>query len=557
MMADPGSVDRPRLRVRWLGRLPYTEAWDLQKAIHEGRVQGRTADDYLLLLEHPPTYTVGRFSDGSNVLVSDEMARSLGAEVFRVDRGGDVTFHGPGQLVGYPIVHLGRRPDVVGHVRRIEETLIGVLADMGIEAWREDGYTGVWTAQGKVAAIGVRTAHRVTMHGFALNVSTDLSWFGHIVPCGIPDRPVTSISALAGRAVSIEEVVDAVIPRFADVFGHAAVDDQRAAFVRGTGRTTARFEIDDLVACGAFSPEGRELIPITLKGRLPGEPEKPEWMKVRLDLGPGYRDLKRLVEGLALNTVCEEAGCPNIYECWAAGTATFMLLGDVCTRACGFCDVNTGRPGEVDWDEPKRVAEAIAEMGLEHAVLTSVNRDDLADGGSAIFAESIRQIRSRLSCEVEVLIPDFKGDQEALRTVMDAAPDVLNHNTETVIRLQREVRTAANYGRSLALLARARWMRPASLIKSGLIVGMGETREEVLGALADLRAVGVDIVTVGQYLRPTARHRKVHRYVHPDEFAEYRRVGEGLGLRHVESGPLVRSSYHAKEAARAGVPSLR
>ena len=556
-MAGSGSADRPRLRVRWLGRLPYAEAWDLQKAIHEGRVQGRTADDYLLLLEHPPTYTVGRFSDGSNVLVSDEMARSLGAEVFRVDRGGDVTFHGPGQLVGYPIVHLGGRPDVVGHVRRIEETLIGVLADMGIEAWREDGYTGVWTAQGKVAAIGVRTAHRVTMHGFALNVSTDLSWFGHIVPCGIPDRPVTSISALAGRAVSIEEVVDAVIPRFAGVFGHAAVDDQRAAFVRGTGRTTARFEIDDLVACGAFSPEGRELIPITLKGRLPGEPEKPEWMKVRLDLGPGYRDLKRLVEGLALNTVCEEAGCPNIYECWAAGTATFMLLGDVCTRACGFCDVNTGRPGEVDWDEPKRVAEAIAEMGLEHAVLTSVNRDDLADGGSAIFAESIRQIRSRLSCEIEVLIPDFKGDQGALRTVMEAAPDVLNHNTETVIRLQREVRTAANYGRSLALLARAGWMRPASLIKSGLIVGMGETREEVLGALADLRAVGVDIVTVGQYLRPTARHRKVHRYVHPDEFAEYRRVGEGLGLRHVESGPLVRSSYHAKEAARAGAPSSR
>jgi len=186
-------------------------------------------------------------------------------------------------------------------------------------------------------------------------------------------------------------------------------------------------------------------------------------------------------------------------------------------------------------------------------VLTSVNRDDLADGGSEIFAESIRQIRARLDCEVEVLIPDFKGDRAALQIVMDAEPDVLNHNTETVIRLQREVRTAANYGRSLALLARARWMRPASLIKSGLIVGMGETREEVVATLADLRAVGVDIVTVGQYLRPTARHRAVHRYVHPDEFAEYRRVGEALGLRHVESGPLVRSSYHAKEAARAGV----
>jgi len=538
------------LRSRWLGRLPYAEAWDLQKAIHEGRVAGRTRDDYLLLLEHPPVYTIGRFSDGSNVLVSDEMAEALGAEVFQVDRGGDVTFHGPGQLVGYPIVHLGGRPDVVGHVRRIEETLIGVLADLGIEAWREDGFTGVWTARGKVAAIGVRTSRRVTMHGFALNVSTDLGWFSHIVPCGIPDRPVTSVSELLGREVSIEEVVDLLVPRFAAVFGADEVDDRRAAFARGTARTAPRFEIDDLVARGSFSPEARDMVPITLRGRLPGEPEKPDWMKVRLDLGPGYRDLKRLVEGLSLHTVCEEAGCPNIYECWGSGTATFMLLGDVCTRACGFCDVTTGRPGEVDWDEPKRVAEAIAEMRLEHAVLTSVNRDDLADGGSEVFAETIRQIRSRLGCEVEVLIPDFKGDHAALQTVMDAEPDVLNHNTETVIRLQRDVRTAANYGRSLALLARARWMRPSSLIKSGLIVGMGETRDEVLSTLADLRAVGVDIVTIGQYLRPTARHRAVDRYVHPDEFAEYREAGQALGLRHVESGPLVRSSYHAKEAAR-------
>ena len=350
----------------------------------------------------------------------------------------------------------------------------------------------------------------------------------------------------------IEEVVDLLVPRYAATFGYATVEDQRAAFARGTGRDTARFEIDELVASGAFSPEGRGSLPVTTRGRLPGEPEKPEWVKVRLDLGPGYRDLKRLVEGMRLNTVCEEASCPNISECWGSGTATFMLLGEVCTRACGFCDVATGRPGEVDRDEPKRVAEAITQMRLEHAVLTSVNRDDLDDGGSEVFAETIRQIRARLECEVEVLIPDFKGDRGALQVVMDAGPEVLNHNTETVVRLQREVRTAANYGRSLALLARARWMRPESRIKSGLIVGMGETFDEVLGALADLRAVGVSIVTIGQYLRPTARHRRIDRYVHPDEFAEYKAVGEGLGLRHVESGPLVRSSYHAKEAARAG-----
>jgi lipoyl synthase len=537
------------LRARWLGRLPYAEAWDLQRAFHEGRVVGRTVDDYLLLLEHPPTYTVGRFSPGTNVLIDEERAQALGASMFRVDRGGDVTFHGPGQLVGYPIVHLGASVGVSGYVHRLEEVLVAALADLGVEAWAEAGYTGVWTERGKVAAIGVRAAKRVTMHGFALNVSTDLSWFGHIVPCGIPDRPVTSLSELLGRRVSIEEVVDRVVARFAEAFRHDRVEEQRAAFTRGTGRGEATFDVDALVAAGAFSPGHRDGIPITVRGRLPGEPERPEWMRVRLDLGPGYRDLKRLVGGLDLHTVCEEAGCPNIYECWGSGTATFMLLGDVCTRACGFCDVNTGRPGAVDRDEPRRVAEAVSRMGLEHAVLTSVNRDDLPDGGAGIFAESIREIRDRLDCDVEVLIPDFKGDRAALQTVMDAAPDVLNHNTETVLRLQRDVRTAANYGRSLALLARARGMRPGSLVKSGLIVGMGETRDEVLGALADLRAVGVDIVTIGQYLRPTARHRRVDRYVHPDEFAVYAREGHVLGLRHVESGPLVRSSYHAKEAA--------
>ena len=207
----------------------------------------------------------------------------------------------------------------------------------------------------------------VTTHGFALNVSPDLGYFGHIVPCGIADRPVTSVAELLDRPVSIEEVVDLLVPRFVTEFGYAPVDEQRAAFARGTGRIPAAFEIDELVAAGAFSPEGRSALPITTRGRLPGEPEKPEWMKVRLDLGPGYRDLKRLVEGLHLNTVCEEASCPNISECWGSGTATFMLLGEVCTRACSFCDVSTGRPGAVDWDEPKRVAEAIVEMRLEHA----------------------------------------------------------------------------------------------------------------------------------------------------------------------------------------------
>ncbi len=541
-----------RLRARWLGRLPYQEAWDLQRAFHEGRASGRAADDYLLLLEHPHTYTVGRSGDEANLLVSPEELARLGAEVHHVDRGGDVTYHGPGQLVGYPIVHLGESPDPVAYVRCLERVLVLALADLGIEAWPEAGYTGVWTAAGKVAAIGVRSARRVTMHGFAVNVSADLGFFRHIVPCGIADRPVASVSDLAGRRVSIEEMVERVVPRFTEVLGYPPAETQLGAFTRGSGRAAGSFEVDRLVAAGSLSPRAGGEVPPTVEGRLPGEPERPPWMRVRADLGGGYRGLRSLVQGLDLHTVCQEAGCPNIYECWAAGTATFLLLGDVCTRACSFCAVPTGRPGPVDPDEPGRVAEAVARLGLSYAVLTSVDRDDLPDGGAGVFADTVRRIRRRVpGCAVEVLIPDFKGDGAALEMVMAERPEVLNHNTETVLRLQREVRTAASYGRSLALLARAKWMSPSGMVKSGLIVGMGETREEVLGALADLRAVGVDIVTIGQYLRPTARHRPIQRYVHPDEFADYAACGEALGLPRVEAGPLVRSSYHARVAREA------
>ncbi|MGH8937374.1 MAG: lipoyl synthase [Acidimicrobiia bacterium] len=537
------------LRVRWLGRVPYQEAWDLQRALHEGRVSGRSADDYLLLLEHPHTYTVGRNGDGTNLLVSEGRLQELRAELHFVDRGGDITYHGPGQLVGYPIVSLGAPPDLGGYVRRLERALIATLADLGVEARAEEGYTGVWTEQGKLAAIGVRVTQGVSMHGFALNVNTDLAYFGHIVPCGLAGRPVTSLSELLDRDVRIQEVVEALVPRFAEVFEVPRPEVQLAAFTRRQGRSED-FEVDRLVAQGTFSPGGR--IPVTVSGRLAGEPDRPEWMRVKAHMGEGYRELKRLMRGLELHTVCEEAGCPNIYECWGQGTATLMILGDTCTRACSFCNVMTGKPTELDVLEPFRAAEAVAAMQLRHAVVTSVNRDDLADGGSAIFAETIRQIRRRVpDCDVEVLIPDFKGDQAALQTVMDEKPEVLNHNTETIVRLQRDIRTSANYGRSLSLLARAKWMNPAGITKSGLIVGMGEREEEVMGALADLRAVGVDIVTIGQYLRPSPHHRPIDRYVHPDEFARYREEGRRLGFAHLEAGPLVRSSYHAQEAVQA------
>ena len=283
--------------------------------------------------------------------------------------------------------------------------------------------------------------------------------------------------------------------------------------------------------------------------RRPLSHPRPEWLKVRFFGGENYQDLKRIMRSLDLHTVCESARCPNQGECWEHRTATFMILGDICTRACGFCAVPSGRPaGPPDADEPERVAQAVEQMRLRYAVVTSVNRDDQADGGSAIFARTIAAIRERVpDCRIEVLIPDFRGDWPALETVVAARPDVLNHNIETVPRLYHQVRRGAIYQRSLELLRRAKQMAPATPVKTGMMLGLGETRDEVLATLAELAAQGVDILTLGQYLQPTREHLPVVRFVHPSEFAEYKRLGEQMGFRHVESGPLVRSSYHAFE----------
>lgn len=525
-----------RLQVRWLGRVPYREAYDLQRALFE-----RAAGDYLLLLEHPHVYTLGRRASADHVLLPPA---SVGADLVETDRGGDVTYHGPGQLVGYPILTLPAwsdgRADVIAYVRRLEGVLIAALADLGVAAGRLEGYTGVWVGEGagaeKVAAIGVKVTRGRTMHGFALNVDPDLTMFSHIVPCGIRDRGVTSLARVLGRPVPMRVVADAVARHLASAFGYGEVERQDVTWPDPPHPPSVHVSW--------------RIAPRNVHTRETTGFRRPEWMKVRARLGPEYRELKRLVRGLELHTVCEEAGCPNIYECWADGTATFMILGDRCTRACGFCLVDTRRPVGVDEGEPERVAEAVAHLGLDHAVVTSVARDDLPDGGARIFAATIRAIRRRNpGTRVEVLIPDCKGNPEALAVIFEARPDVLNHNLETVARLQRAVRPSAGYARSLTVLARA---KDAGLVtKSGLILGLGETPAEVRAALSDLRNVGVDIVTLGQYLRPSSRHLPVVKWWHPDEFAELRAYGEALGFAHVEAGPLVRSSYHAKRAMAA------
>ena len=285
----------------------------------------------------------------------------------------------------------------------------------------------------------------------------------------------------------------------------------------------------------------------------PAAHPRPEWLRVKFFNGPNYQDLKRIMRTLNLNTVCESARCPNMGECWEHRTATFMILGNICTRACGFCAVPSGKPaGPPDEQEPERVAEAVERMGLRYAVVTSVNRDDQSDGGASIFARTISEIRRRVpGCKVEVLIPDFRGDWNALKTVVAARPDVLNHNTETVPRLYHQVRKGAVYTRSLELLRRAKSLAPEMPTKTGLMLGLGEEPEEVLAAMRNLAAQGTDILTLGQYLQPTRDHLPVIRFVHPDEFAEYKILGEQMGFAHVESGPLVRSSYHAFEQEAA------
>lgn len=293
-----------------------------------------------------------------------------------------------------------------------------------------------------------------------------------------------------------------------------------------------------------------ELVQIDLAPRVPRP--KPEWLKARAPMGENYHELKKLARKLELHTVCESAQCPNIGECWNHRTATFMLLGNLCTRRCGFCAVPKGRPEAIDFDEPRRVGEAVAALGLKHAVITSVNRDDDNIGAATVFAETIRQVREQApGCQVEVLIPDFQGREDALKIVLAAKPEVLNHNTETVPRLYRAVRSGARYERTLKLLGNVKTFAPGMVSKTGVMVGIGETTDELLGVFRDLASVNVDILTVGQYLRPSRDHLPMTRYYHPDEFRFLKDEALKMGFRHVESGPLVRSSYHAHEQAES------
>ena len=531
------------LRVRWLGRVPYREALAVQQALFQNGI-----DDHLLLLEHPHVFTHGPRADlAINVLVEPA---AVGAELVSVKRGGDVTYHGPGQLVGYPIVNVPNAMGAADHVGAIQRVIVASLTELGVDdAGCLDEYPGVWVGVSgpnprKICAIGVRLARGRTMHGFALNVSPDMRFMrDYIVPCGIPDKPVTSL-AEEGVETKLEAVAEVVARHGADVWGGGSMERQDVAW---------KHRRDDLSAFSRGEGPGavvRRLAEVGVADGLAIATRKPDWLRPKVVHGPKVIALKKTVRNHGLVTVCEEAGCPNLSDCWADGTATFMVLGERCTRACGFCLVDTSKPLPPAADEPARVADAVASMGLAHAVLTMVARDDLPDGGMAHVARCVDAIRLRCpDTRIETLISDAKGDANSLALLFEARPDVLNHNIETVARLQRAVRPSAGYARSLSVLSRAK--AAGLMTKSGLIVGMGETHDEIVGCLADLAGIGVDIVTIGQYLRPTTHHLPVARWVEPAEFVEWKRIGESLGIGHVEASPLTRSSYHARQAADA------
>lgn len=555
------GTDPRALRVRWLGRVPYAEALAVQQALFD---HGR--EQHLLLLEHPHVFTYGSRADLSANLRCEPAA--VGAELVAVKRGGDITYHGPGQLVGYPILNVDNRLGASDHVGAVEQLLIDALGELGAEhPGRLADHPGVWLgADGpqprKVAAIGVRLANGRTMHGFALNVCPDLTYMReHIVPCGIADRPVTSL-AEEGIDVTLAVVADLVARLAIERWGVGAGERQDVAwrhrpgdlspFSRGAGAgATVRAGTDHGVPTTARA-EGRLAAAGVTEG-LSIQTRKPTWLRPRVSHGAEVLALKRTLRDLDLVTVCEEAGCPNLSECWADGTATLMVLGERCTRACGFCLVDTRKPLAPAVDEPIRVADAVERMGLDHVVLTMVARDDLADGGMAHVAACVEAIRHRRpSTRIETLVSDARGDAASLELLFAVRPDIVNHNIETVARLQRAVRPSAGYARSLSVLARA---KAAGLtVKSGLVVGIGETFDEVVGCLADLAGIGVDVVTIGQYLRPTTNHLSVARWVEPSEFEAWTRIGESLGIGHVEASPLTRSSYHAKAAADRVTP---
>ncbi len=501
------------LQIEQLGLTPYHVAYERQIQLLKKLHKDDREDDVCLILEHPSVFTLGRNGTTEHVTVSESFLQERDIKLIKIERGGEVTYHGPGQTVCYPIINLRRRKlSIVEYVHTLEQVMLAVVQHFGIAANRDDRNHGIWVDNQKLGSVGIAVRHGISYHGLALNVNMDLEPFSWMNPCGLHGVSMTSMEKQSGQAVDIKAVGSVMAEEFANAFQEPH-----------TKKNTTRIA-------------------------------KPKWLRQRLPTGSGYEKTRQLLRSSGLSTVCQEARCPNQFECFGKGAATFMLMGENCTRNCGFCAVAHAGPDQLDPEEPAQIAAAVHGMGLKYAVLTSVTRDDLPDGGAAHFSKAIQAIRKMCpDTLVEVLIPDLQGNETALEFLCQHKPSVLNHNIETVAGLYPEVRPQAIYERSLALLANVKKKNPDIVTKSGLMLGLGETREELQQTMTDIRDTGCDLLTLGQYLQPTRDHLAVHRYVPPEEFATIRKTALELGFAGVAAGPHVRSSYQAKELHKLAI----
>lgn len=506
------------LHIEQLGLVPYRLAYDHQMQLLEKLYGDANEDDICLILQHPSVFTLGRHGSLKHIMVARSFLEQKKIELIKVERGGEVTYHGPGQIVCYPLINLRKnRMRVVEYVHTLEQIMLEVVSRFAIEAGRDTRNHGIWRGNRKLGSVGIAVRHGISYHGLALNVNPELEPFSWINPCGLTGVTMSSMDQELGQSIAIEEVEQAMVEEIGQAFA---------------GR------VKRVVAKPAHCRQ---------KQSRAGT-GKPKWLKKPLPRGSGYERTRRLLQAGDLHTVCREARCPNQFECFGRGTATFMLMGDNCTRNCRFCAVNHGVPEPLADDEPARVAAAVAEMGLSYTVLTSVTRDDLADGGARHFSRTLEAIRKLCpQTRIEILIPDLQGNNAALELLCQYEPSVLNHNLETVEGLYAEVRPQGIYDRSLELLTRVKEFNSHIVTKSGLMLGLGETREELKKTMADIRNTGCDLLTLGQYLQPTGKHLTVQRYVVPEEFDRIRETALELGFAGVAAGPHVRSSFQAAE----------
>ncbi|MCC6221312.1 MAG: lipoyl synthase [Deltaproteobacteria bacterium] len=496
----------------------FSQILKFQNGLVDAKINNRSLPDFLVLVEHEKIYTRGRASEP--LIPAHPAAKAI--EQIEVNRGGQHTFHGPGQLVAYPIFDLDRHgSDVHLFLRTLELATIRALETFGIQGRQNSGLTGVWVERAgslkKLASIGIGVKKWISFHGLALNVSTNLNYFRSISPCGLDSDVMTSMQELLPNASleaenAMESVKSAIVEAFIEAFDLSCA------------------------SMSAYPAESREA--------------RPNWLKVKAPGSEGFMSTRKVVKTHRLATVCEEAICPNIAECWAHSTATFMIMGELCTRRCSFCSVKDGSLDNLkplDPLEPYRISKAVKNLGLRHVVITCVNRDDLPDMGANHFYATARSIAlENPDCMIELLISDLRGRRHLLETILrDKYVGVLNHNIETVSRLYRTIRPGSNFERSLNILKWARELDPILPTKSSIMLGLGETRTEVLAAMDALREVDCNILTLGQYLQPTPKQSPVEEYITPAEFVDYQEEGFRRGFSHVESGPFVRSSYHA------------